>query len=141
MRFLRPLLGTFIAVLAGWFAGLLGVAMIHWLSIGGAQWEAALSVIFVTGFYMWFFIIPVWVVMLIPLYLFVPPSSPLWRPYVCTGFGTVAGLAIAAIITGAGMAVEGWSFYALAAIVGGVTCLTGVLTRPRFHPDHLGSTL
>ena len=137
MRFLRPLLGTFIAVLAGWFAGLLGVAIIYWAGIGGAQREAALGGILVTGFYMWFFIIPVWVVMLIPLYLFVRPSSPLWRPYVCTSFGTVAGLAIAAILTGADMAVEMWSFYILAAIVGGVTCLTGVLTRPRFHPDHL----
>jgi hypothetical protein len=137
MRFLRALLGTLIAVFAGWFAGVLGVAVIAFSGIGGAQRDAALEGILVTAFYMWLFIIPVWVVALIPLYLFIPPSSPLWRPYICTGLGAVAGLAIVAILTRADMAVEMWSFYILAAIVGGVTCLTGVLTRARFGPNHL----
>jgi hypothetical protein len=137
MRFLRPLLGTFIAVLAGWFAGVIGVAVIAFFGIGGAQRYSALEGILVTAFYMWLFIIPVWLVALIPLYLFVPPSSSLWRPYVCTGFGAVSGLVIVAIFADANVAVEMWSFYILAAIVGGVTCLTGVLTRTRFHPNHL----
>ena len=137
---MRSLLGTFLAVFSGWLAAVLFVALATAvLMVAGRTPVEPMAFVFgpVTfGIYMWVFILPVWLLVLLPLYFFIPPSSALWRWPVCTACGGVAGLLIVAIIfpfprLNADLSL--WMPYALSAIVGGVTCLTGSLTRHRFH--------
>jgi hypothetical protein len=47
-----------------------------------------------------YFIPPVWALILIPLYLFIPSSSMLWRWPICTLFGAVAGFLIVSLVFG-----------------------------------------
>jgi hypothetical protein len=139
----KQILGTIVALLSGWFAAMLfleAIAIIQLLQqphsiVPDALWVAPITV----GIVMAYFIIPVWFFLLIPLYLFVPASSPLWQLPVCSACGLVAGLAIIALwlrgVPGVGgIAPEAWSLYVIAAIVGGVTCFTGALTRHVFKP-------
>ena len=129
---LKQLLGTFVALLGGWFAGVVSTAVIAFTGIGGAQRDAAVGATLFTAGFMWIYIVPVWVVALIPLYFAVPRSSWLWRPHICIGFGAVAGLICAALFSGGNMDSSMSTWYAIAAIVGAGTCFTGVLTRDRF---------
>ena len=78
--------------------------------------------------------LPVWVIALIPLYLFVPLSSSLWRPYICTALGALGGVVSVAVYTHASFDYYMASFYAVAAIVGAATCFTGTITRRYFKP-------
>jgi hypothetical protein len=92
--------------------------------------------------FMAFFIIPVWLIVLIPLYLFVPLSSPLWHWPICMLCGAVAGFLIMAGVflafPGDGSWSSGaWEFCGIAALVGGAICLVGSLTRHLFKPNHL----
>ena len=91
---------------------------------------------------MWPFIIPTWLIVLIPLYLFVPRSSVLWRWPVCTACGALAGALMMLWyhggVPGFGeLTTDAWSLVADAALVGGITCLTAALTRDRFHRRHV----
>jgi hypothetical protein len=139
----KQILGTVVAVLSGWFAAMLfleAIALIQLLHqphyiVPDALWVGPTTVSIVMAY----FVVPVWLLLLIPLYLFVPASSALWRPSVCSAWGVVAGVVIVGLwfrgIPGVGgVAPEAWSFYAIAAIVGGVTCLIGALTRHVFKP-------
>jgi hypothetical protein len=132
LSILRQLLGTCIAVLGGWIAGIVSIAVVAYTGIGGAQRDSAFEGTIFTSVAMWIFIVPVWIVVLIPLYLFVPVSSPLWRPSVCTALGAVDGLASVAVYTQAAFHYDLASFYAVAAIVGAATCFTGAITRHYF---------
>ena len=138
----RQLLGTVVAVLGGWLAALVFLelaAIVQLLQTPHYIVPEALIVAPITA--TWFasyFIIPVWLLVLIPLYLFVPPSSVLWHWRVCTTCGVVSGLIIVGCVfrglPGVGnLSIESWSFFVMAAITGGVTCLIGALTRERFH--------
>jgi hypothetical protein len=129
---LRQLLGTFVALIGGWLAGVLCTAVIAFGGIGGAQREEAVGATLATAIFMWIYLVPVWVVALIPLYLLVPRSSALWRPYICVSLGAVGGLASVALFAGGYMDSSMFTWYAVAAVVGAATCLTGVLTRDRF---------
>ena len=115
-----------------WFAGVISTAVIAFTGIGGAQRDAAVGATLATAVFMWIFIVPVWVIALIPLYLLVPRSSWLWRPYICGGVGALAGLLCVALFTRGNVDASMLTLYAVAAIVGAATCLTGVLTRDRF---------
>ena len=139
----KQILGTVVAVLSGWFAAMLfleAIALIQLLQqphyiVPDALWVAPITVSIVMAY----FVIPVWLFLLIPLYLFVPASSPLWRLPVCSACGLVAGLVIIALwlrgLPGiGGVAPEAWSLYVIAAIVGSVTCFIGALTRHVFKP-------
>ena len=134
LSILKQLLGTLVAVLGGWFAGILSTAIVAFTGIGGTQRDAALEGTIVTSLAMWIFIAPVWLVALVPLYFFVPRSSWLWRPYICTSFGAVGGLVSVAMYTQANFDYYMASFYAVAAVVGAVTCFVGAITRDRFKP-------
>ena len=139
----KQILGTIVAVLSGWFAAMLfleAIAVIQLLQqphyiVADALWVAPITVSMVMAY----FVIPVWLFLLIPLYVFVPASSALWRLPVCSTCGVVAGLVIVAVwlrgLPGVGgVAPEAWSLYVIAAIVGGVTCFTGARTRHVFKP-------
>jgi hypothetical protein len=139
----KQILGTIIALLSGWFAAMVfleAMAVVQLLQqphyiVPDALWVAPLTVSIVMAY----FVIPVWLLLLIPLYLFVPASSALWRRPVCSACGVVAGLVIVGLWfrglpSVGGVAPEAWSFYAMAAIVGGVTCFIAALTRHVFKP-------
>jgi hypothetical protein len=72
---LKQLLGTFVAVLGGWCAGILSIAIVAFTGIGDAQRDTAFEGSIVTSLAMWIFIAPVWLVVLAPLYFFVRSSS------------------------------------------------------------------
>ena len=139
----KQIAGSIVAVLGGWLAALLfselcGVVELmqqpHYI-VPAALWVSPI----VESRFMAYFIVPVWLFVLAPLYLIIPIDSVLWRWPLCTALGVVGGLV--ALIAGIWLAtrdffVETWSFYVMAAIVGGVTCLVGSLTRRWFKPSN-----
>ncbi len=139
----RQILGTLIALLAGWCAGLIVVEASTALELLRQPHYIVPSALIETPITMaWIFIyftLPVWLLVLVPLYLFIPTSSVLWRWPVCTLCGAVAGYLILNLIfvilvrpSMYSLLTGPWSLYALAAIIGGITCLVGALTRRRF---------
>jgi hypothetical protein len=137
----RQIVGTVIAVLSGWFAALLFIEVLTLVDLAGGTSGTARSTLWTTpvefGIGMWVFILPVWLIVLIPLYLFVPLSSALWHWRVCTALGAVAGLVVMTAFFGFPHIAAGhdsWPFHAIAGIVGGVTCLVAALTKHRFKP-------
>jgi len=138
----KQLLGTLVAVLSGWLAAMIFLEVTTMIDlfrnphdvVPAALWVAPLTISMVMSW----FVIPVWLLILVPLYIFVPSSSPLWRPAVCCVCGIAAGVLIVGFWLGGipgtgGFAPEGWWLYVFAAIVGGVTCLVGSLTRHHFQ--------
>jgi hypothetical protein len=132
LSIIRQLLGTLVVVLGGWIAGVLSIAVVAYTGIGGSQRDSAFERTLFTSVAMWIFILPVWLVVLIPLYLFVPVSSLLWKPSVCTALGAVGGLASVAVYTDAAFDYYVTSFYVVSAIVGAATCFTGAVTHHYF---------
>ena len=139
----KQLLGTALAVLGGWLAALLFCGALYLFGPSQQRQPMDAGLLFggtiMMSWFMAWFIVPVWVVILIPLYLFVPPHSTFWRWPVCTACGALAGFTIMAVffggIPGFGQLSSGaWDFYILAAIIGGITCLIGSLTRHIFKP-------
>ena len=143
---LRQLLGTAFAVVSGWLLALTFIESTY--LIGAIRQRHALDVGVLLGstvlssWFMAYFIIPVWLFILIPLYLFVPLSSPLWRWPICVLCGAAAGFLIMAgaflVVPGSGSWSSGaWEMCGIAAFVGGAICLVGSLTRRVFKPNHL----
>src|SRR5689334_21204406 len=94
----KQLLGTIVAVVGGWLAALILCGALYVfgpshqrepMDAGGLFW----GTIAMSWFMAWF-IVPVWVVSLIPLYLFVPLRSILWQWPVCSACGALAGFLI-----------------------------------------------
>ena len=130
----KQLLGTFVALIGGWFAGVVCIVVIGFTGIGGDQRGSVVEASLMEAVFLWFYLIPVWIVALIPLYLAIPRTSLLWRPYICISLGALAGLLSAALFSGGNLDSTMFIWYAVAAIVGAATCLTGVVTRDRFKP-------
>lgn len=137
---MKTLLGSFVAVCAGWLAGVLCVEVFSLAQalLGRVPPDVRTFLLgpLAIGLLLWAFILPVWLLVLIPLYVLVPTTSLLWRAPLCTACGSGAGLLIvAALLFGSGWPVDalGWLAYASGAVVGGVSCLTGSLTRARFQ--------
>src|SRR6266567_5993218 len=129
--FPRQILGSFIAALSGWVAGtacsgLLFAAYGAYESRHFSS-DTLVAASWLFAFYIAFFIVPVWLFVLVPLYIFVPSSSRLWRWSMCTALGAAAGVFIIAVpfAVAGGSEPSMWLYYMLAAIVGGVTCFTG----------------
>jgi hypothetical protein len=137
----RQIFGAFVAVFTGWFAAVvfeeIVTAIYLWIDPISTRPEQLYSNPMISGLFMSFWIVPTWLLALVPLYLFVPTSSVLWRPAVCTPCGAVAGIVIAWPffhpmwgVDSADFAI--WNPFILAAIVGGITRFTGAVTRDRF---------
>src|SRR6266403_2447603 len=96
------LLGTVVAVLGGWLAPFLFFGGVRLLGVSDGKQPLDVGILvdstIATSIFMAWFIIPVWILVLIPLYLFVPLSSPLWRWPVCTACGATAGFLIMALV-------------------------------------------
>jgi uncharacterized BrkB/YihY/UPF0761 family membrane protein len=142
----KQLLGTLVAVLVGWAVTLVLLESTYLIDAFRQRHALDVGLVFgstiATSWFMAYFIIPVWLFALIPLYLFVPSSSPLWHWPICTACGAAAGFLI---MTGVFLAYArdgswsygAWQFCGIAALVGGATCLTGSITRRVFRPNHL----
>jgi len=139
----RQLLGTLVAAVAGWLVSLVFLESTYLVGSFEQHQLPDVELLFgsalATSWFMAWFIIPIWVVILIPLYLFIPVSSTLWRWPVCTACGGLAGFLVMSVffrgIPGVGQLSSGaWDFFAIATVVGGVTCLTAALTKHIFKP-------
>ena len=140
------LFGTVVAVLGGWLAPFLLFGGVRLLGVSEDKQPLDVGILvgstIATSIFMAWFIIPIWVLVLIPLYLFVPQSSPLWRWPICTACGATAGFVIMASVfmafdSNSSWSYGAWQFCGIAALVGGATCLVGSLTRHVFKPNHL----
>ncbi len=140
----RRVFGSTLSAFVGWFA--LNAFLVVWAFITRAEhrssppipneWLVGVAII---AAYSAAFVLATWLVALLPLYLFVPQHSFLWRWPVCTVCGAAAGGLIMSGFYGPNSQ-DSFSTVAimLASIVGGITCLFGALTAHRFH--HASST-
>jgi hypothetical protein len=124
----------FSVVAAG--AGIAAGSLLTGLSIaldlrGVRDTEAALFVWF-SAFYTAVFVLPVWFFILLPLYVSLPASTRLWRPWPHAVFGAIAGLVIFGMVAGLPSSHRIPSeFYTSAAVVGAITCFTGACLMRR----------
>jgi hypothetical protein len=80
------------------------------------------------------FVFAIWMVALLPLYLFVPRRSFLWRWPVCTGCGALAGALIMFAFYGPNSPDSSSTLMILlASMMGAIICLFGALTVERFQ--------
>nr|WP_309692746.1 hypothetical protein [Armatimonas sp.] len=120
---LWAVLGSFLATLIGW-------------SVGAACWLVWAPIAF---FYMGFVILPLWLVVLMPLYLFLPRESILWQARFATPLGAIAG---SLLVAGFFALMGAWMdrsmpflLYALnGAITGGTACYAATKNVSR-HRD------
>jgi hypothetical protein len=81
--------------------------------------------------------LPIWMLILLPLYTLLPRSSALWRTGICTTLGTLAGalLAFLAMFIPGGFETVAalWICLWTGAVVGAVTCWFGAATANYFH--------
>src|SRR4051812_37550940 len=144
----KQLFGTLIAVVVGWLVALVVLESTYFIDAIRQRHALDVGLVFgstiATSWLMAYFIIPVWIIVLIPLYLFIPLSSPLWRWPICILCGAAAGFLIMAVcflvVPGGGSWSSGaWEFCGVGALVGAAICLVGSLTRRVFKPNHLTS--
>jgi hypothetical protein len=81
------------------------------------------------------FVVPVWVLVLLPLYVLLPRTSFLWRPATCTGLGAISGALLVTLYFAVspdvafGLVVL---FLPFSIIIGGVICFIGGLILAPF---------
>jgi hypothetical protein len=77
----KQVLGTVVAVLSGWLAALLLFEIITLINVLRKPHEVVPDALWVTpltvSMVMSWFVIPIWLLVLIPLYIFVPVASSL----------------------------------------------------------------
>ena len=104
------------------------------LVFGWPDWEVCLFMVAL-------FAVPVWLFVLLPLYVLLPRSSSLWRTPICTALGAICGAAIVAayLVIGGGVIALSmlWFFWVIGALVGAVTCFFGAITADYFHATQL----
>ena len=139
---MRQFYGTLISVIAGWCAGWLFLIgrffltfypHLPWDSGKCSEWFLFLLIYAVIE---WLFILPVWFLVLIPLYYLVPRHSLLWRWPVCAACGTIAGGTILYLWAhySSPQASDYIEYLCAAGLVGGVSCLVASLTVQNFRP-------
>jgi hypothetical protein len=142
-RIVSGLLNSFVAAIAGWFAGIL-VGILLGLGEAFAFHDhdfrsVVIGDAWIVAFSSPFLIVPVWLFVLLPLYWFASSSSRLWRLPVCTVMGGLAGVILLAALrfsTPSDLHEPAWSWYTLAVITGGTTCLVGSLIHERSRDFH-----
>ena len=90
----KQLFGTLVAVLVGWLVTLTFLEFSYFLDALRERRPLDVGLVvgssIATSWFMTYFVIPVWLFVLIPLYLFVPLSSPLWHWPICMVCGAPA---------------------------------------------------
>src|SRR5262249_61684587 len=95
----KQLLGTLVALIGGWFGGVVCIVVIGFTGIGGDQRGSVVAASLMEAVVLWVYLIPLWIVVLIPLYLAIPRKSLLLRPYIFITLGALAGLLFAALVS------------------------------------------
>jgi hypothetical protein len=136
----RLVVGSFFAVLIGWLVAIVLLGSAYMFDYIHHHDEASWNRLWIMPLWfsvaIWMFALPVWLIVLLPLSLFLPRSSPLWRLPICTACGAIAGALVVALVfpfPAQGIALQIWFPYTLGAVVGGVTCLAGSLIRGRME--------
>ncbi len=122
--FLRRLVGSGTATCVGTLAGTAALLLYGWT----AEWWLVALILAQ-------FTVPVWLLVLLPLAIWLPRSSRLWHPFIAGVLGTLAGAVIAASVLYL-WSREGYLillYGPFGALVGGATTLFGALTRRRFY--------
>jgi hypothetical protein len=86
---MHAMIRSFISALAGWIAALVALPVAGFAGHMMIRYSPELlrdSLCLAT---LW--ILPVWLLLLWPLYVSVPSRSVLWRPYICISCGMLAG--------------------------------------------------
>ena len=115
---------SFFSALAGWIAAIVGLPVagylnartidhLSWDVIGGSAYLGAI------------FVFPVWFCILRPLYVLVPFSSVLWRPYICIPCGATAGALILCLVFPVFFKLPLHRYFFVALLLGAVTCAVG----------------
>jgi hypothetical protein len=124
MQTAMKLLGSVVAPAIGAAAGIAAMRLAEW-----TDWR-------ICALMMGLFVAPLWLLVLLPLYLLLPRTSCLWRPAIFTGLGCVAGAILVtiyfAVSPDAPFEIVAL-FLPFAVIVGGVTCFVGATTALLFH--------
>jgi hypothetical protein len=130
----RRILGSALSALAGWITLCLATIAVVAFEPDRSVSEQLAEITF-TCAYAAIFVGVTWLLALLPLYLVLPLRSLLWRWYVCTGFGILAGGIIMYVFVRCDPlgSTTDLLFILLAAITGGTTCLFGSLTARYFQ--------
>ena len=128
----RRILGSFVPPFVSWVAfNLLYLIAAFFLWPSPSWWVGPVIAAMFSGS----FIFGTWLLILLPLYLLVPERSVLWRWPLCTFCGALAGAGIIVVWSSIyyPQATDRIGMSVIAAVIGGVTCLVGSLTRHRFQ--------
>jgi hypothetical protein len=129
---LRNVLGSFASAFVGVLVG--GVALS--ILFGAGSFEGLVFMCEMVGLAT----LPVWLLILLPLYTLVPRTSVLWRPVVCTLLGCISGPVLLALARICGWPHHIGPLLPVATLVGASTCLFASLTATRFHPTLYGTS-
>jgi hypothetical protein len=121
---LSKIIASSVAPLIGGIAGVVVMLLFGW-----PDWR-------ICAFMVGIFVVPVWLLVLLPLYVLLPRSSRLWRPGLCSALGAAAG----AILITTYFAVSPDApfelvviFLPIAVLIGAVTAFIGAVTARYFH--------
>ena len=131
-RALWKVVGSAVAAFVGGMTGVIAMLLSSW-----QEWRVCSLMVGI-------FVVPVWLLVLLPLYVLLPSSSLLWRPTICTSLGAACG----AILLTVYFAVSRdtpfnliWIFLPIAVVVGGVTSLVGSVTARYFRGPRTARTI
>ncbi len=131
----RRFLGSLLSAVSGWLVA--SGVLFAWTCFSARRQPIAPTLFdaCALAFYVGVFVFGTWLLVLWPLYVFVPLRWPLWHWLVCTLCGAAAGFVIMAWFLGRVLPPYDPSFplLAVAVLAGGGTCLFGSLTAARFH--------
>ncbi len=99
----RLVWGSFLAVVIGWLAAIVLLGSAYAFDYIHHHDEASWNRLWIMPLWfsvaIWIFALPVWLVVLLPLSLFLPASSALWRWPICTACGVIAGALVGSRIS------------------------------------------
>lgn len=129
----RKVLGSFLSTCAGCIAGSLTAFV---LIDGWREPGVFLLCVIITGAVL----LPVWLLLVLPVYFFVPRRSVFWRPLVATSVGAYGGPLVMAILFWRDWS-PFWPLFPAAVVVGAVTCYYAAATADHFRGVERGSRL
>jgi hypothetical protein len=130
---LKKILGSFLSAGIGWFTGVLAMGLFE--AASAPTWDDFWRFLLLHAALVAAFVLPLWLLVLLPFYVLLPRDSALWRVPICTGLGILSGAGVLFIyFSAAGLPLSLLGLFGIeAALIGGSTCLFGALTAPRFH--------
>jgi hypothetical protein len=117
-------LGSAVAALAGAAAGVVAMMLSGW-----SNWLVCLFMIGI-------FVVPLWLLVLLPVHVWVPSSSRFWRPLPCTAVGALTGAVLLTVYFSLSQDAPFeliWIFLPIGVLVGGVTLFIGSAIVRHWH--------